>query len=69
MGRQKLSSIQTPPHLTHSPSHLANSSSTHQGAVRQPRAAGEDEGVGSQAIEGQHVEQVHQHLRGRVAHT
>lgn len=64
MGRQELSSLQTPPLCPHTAPHLANSSSKHQGPVRQPRAAREDEAIDSQAIEGQHVEHVHQHLWG-----
>lgn len=46
------------------PPHLANGSSKYQGPVRQPGASRKDEGIDGQAIERQHIEHIHQHLRG-----
>lgn len=48
--------------LTPVPPHLADGSSKHQGPVRQPGTAREHEGIGSQAVERQYIEHVHQHL-------
>lgn len=63
MGRHKLSSLCTCPYPPPVPPHLADGSSKHQGPVRQPGTAREHEGIGSQAIERQYIEHVHQHLR------